>query len=46
MYLLRANHLTFIARSLSWANREAARLYGLGFTVSLQEITPSMWNNG
>lgn len=38
MYLLRANHLQFIARDLDWANGECARLFALGFVVSLQRI--------
>jgi hypothetical protein len=36
MYLMRANHHAFITGNLDWANAECARLFALGFVVSLQ----------
>lgn len=39
MYLLRANHHSFLTHNLDWANKEALRFYALGyFTVSIQQL--------
>jgi hypothetical protein len=39
MYLLRANHYSFLTPCLVWANKEAERFYALGyFTVSIERL--------